>query len=225
MIQQLIDAIGYGLCHQLPERTLFGSGLHVPVCARDTGIYLGFLFAAVLILLLDRERPSNPPPAWLNILLAFGVLLMVLDGASSYLGFRPTTNELRLATGIATGFAIAAWVTPMLSSQLWARPGSGRVLGSGSKSGIFLSGMLVTYALVWWALPLLGPGFALLIAFAIIATFTMVNMVLVCLLPSFERRASRLIDVLPAAGIALVLTAVELWASAALKLWMVGAVS
>ncbi len=225
MLQGIIDAIGFGLCHQLPERTLVASGLRIPVCARDTGIYVGFLAALVLIALLEKDRPSHPPRMWLSVLLGLGLFAMVADGASSYLGVRLTSNELRLATGLAAGFAIAAWVTPMLSSQLWERPGSGRVLESAGATGIFLLGIPVTYALVWWLLPLSGAAFSLFVVVAILVTFTAVNMVIVCLLPPFERRAVVFTDALPAIGIAFALAVIELWASAALKAWLISVVS
>ena len=62
MIAEFLQWMGFGLCHQLPERSFFGGGVQVPVCARDTGIYVGFVVAfAVIALVHSGERPKGFP--------------------------------------------------------------------------------------------------------------------------------------------------------------------
>ena len=127
MLDGLLHAFGYGLCHQLPERSFFGAGVQVPVCARDTGIYVGFVVSLVVLSALSRgRRPRGfpPPRAW--AILGLLVLTMAVDGVSSYAGWRSTTNDIRLWTGLAAGFACAAIVLPMLNDTLWRSPGQGR---------------------------------------------------------------------------------------------------
>jgi hypothetical protein len=64
------------------------------------------------------------------------------------------------------------------------------------------------YVVIYWGLPLLGVVYPILVAISIVATLTVVNLVIVCMLPMFERRAERLVDawlpILLAAGLGIV---------------------
>jgi hypothetical protein len=66
----------------------------------------------------------------------------------------------------------------------------------------------VCYAIIYWVLPLLGVVYPILAAVAIVGTLTAVNLVLVCMLPTFERRAERIsqawLPLLLAAGLGIV---------------------
>lgn len=223
MLQSVLDAIGYGLCHQLPERSLFGGGIQVPVCARDAGIYLGFSMALIVLALMHRDRPSGVPSTRVNLMLGLGVALMAIDGLTSYAGLRATTNEIRLLTGLITGFALAAWIVPMINAELWRNPGSGRVLDNGRRLAWYAAALVFSYVAVWYGGPQLGAVYPILATVSIIVTFTAVNLVIVLLLPAFEGRAERLRDAWLPLVLALVLTAVELTLSAWLKAWLLGA--
>jgi len=221
VIDTWLHWLGFGLCHQLPERSFFAAGgLHqVPVCARDEGIYLGFALSYLIVVALARgRRPSEGPRRWL---IAVGVLLIVLmglDGITSYAGLRATTNEIRLATGIGAGYAIALFIVPMLNAELWAVPGRSRPLGGPSwEAAIWLLSMPVLWAAAYWLLPWLGLGYPLLVSVAILATFTLVNLVLVSLVWPYDRRAVRGRDTLLPASFGLVLTFAELAGASALK--------
>ncbi len=219
----LLHWLGYGLCHQLPERSFFGGGLQVPVCARDTGIYVGFVIALLLLVALEgRERPTEPPSLQRSVILALFVLALVYDGVTSYAGLRQTTNAIRLATGLATGFALAAFTFPLLNSQLWRRWGTGRVFGSRSAFVFFLLALPVAWTGVLQLAPRLGQVYPWLVAAAIVVTFTCVNLVIVCLLPVFERRAERFSDLWPPICFAVALSIGELAGAAWLKYWVEG---
>jgi len=211
MLDVAMKWLGFGLCHQLPERSLFAAGHQLPVCARDTGLYLGFMASLALIALLERgRRRSEMPPAWVA---AIGFLLlaaMAWDGITSYAGLRETTNLLRMATGIGAGFALALVVAPILNAQLWRGGSTGRILAAPWEALLWVLSIPATFALAWWILPALGTGYVLLAAACILATFTCVNLVIVALVPRFERGADRLRDLVPAILIALAVTLVEL---------------
>lgn len=106
MLQQVVYAVGYGLCHQLPSRSFVSGGIYYPVCARDCGIYLGLLLGLAVMALMYRRRDAS---AFFHpVILTLAVLMfvpMVVDGVSSYAGLRTTTNLLRFFTGYSAGYS------------------------------------------------------------------------------------------------------------------------
>jgi len=215
VLQRFLTVLGYGLCHQLPERSFTAGGVQLPVCARDTGIYLGFAVAFLVITLLERRRrASEPPAAWVLALAGLMVAAMGVDGLTSYLGLRETTNDLRLATGLAAGFGLAVIVIPMLNGQLWRDAVRERVLGRTSAALIWLGSLPVAYLLIRYVAPVAGVVYPLATAVAIVFTFLLVNLVIVTLLPSLERKALRLSDALLPMAFATLLTLLELLAAA-----------
>lgn len=215
MLDTLFSAIGYGLCHQLPERSFFAGGFQLPVCARDTGIYLGFAVGLLALRLIHRdERPTEPPPWPVLALMAAFIAAMGFDGVTSYLGLRESTNDLRLVTGMLAGWALSGITFPMISGQLWRRSGSGRLLSSPGRVACWLLLLVGTFMSVRWVMPLTGAFYPIAVTASILLTFTSVNLIFVCLIPAFERRAERVRDAWPQALIALALTVVELAAAA-----------
>jgi len=107
----LFNFIGRLVCHQLPERTLWVGGHYLPVCARDTGAYLGLLLGYFL-LPLRRKEACGPPSLWITSLM---VMPMIVDAGTQWIGLRTSTNELRLITGLLFGIALAPLLVYLLS--------------------------------------------------------------------------------------------------------------
>lgn len=99
--------IGYSLCHQIPDRSFQIGGLQLPVCARDTGTYIGFMAVLFLFVGLQRYRSSKLPDKAIIAVAFIGMVFYAFDGLSSYLGFRDTTNEIRLLSGLAFGSGVS----------------------------------------------------------------------------------------------------------------------
>jgi len=218
LVQAVLHWMGYGLCHQLPDRSFFGGGVQLPVCARDTGIYIGILVSLALISRLHQgSRPRELPTrsGWIAIALMIGT--MALDGGTEYAGLRSTTNELRLITGLLAGFAIGAVITPMINDEMWRTASPERVLNTPWRLAIWISAVPVTYAAVYWGLPRLGIGYPILVAVAIVATLAAVNLIMVCMLPPFERRADSLRQTLVPIAIAVAVAFVEMWLAGLLR--------
>ncbi|PAE38955.1 hypothetical protein CHI06_17515 [Bacillus sp. 7884-1] len=81
-------------CHRMKSRSITIKGHTLPLCARCTGILLGYLFFPLLFLLELNF------PLWLGIVLN---LPMVLDGWTQERKLRLSNNPLRLTTGIVSG--------------------------------------------------------------------------------------------------------------------------
>src|SRR5438876_12182221 len=79
-----MDAMGFGVCHQIPSHSYFIAGHQLPVCARCSGIYLGSL-ASIGLLVLLRRRASRLPASQMLAILAVFFGAMVLDGINSTL--------------------------------------------------------------------------------------------------------------------------------------------
>ncbi|MBO5317534.1 MAG: DUF2085 domain-containing protein [Oscillospiraceae bacterium] len=83
-------------CHQRPDRSFFFKGYQFPVCARCTGVLIGYLVAI----------PSYI--AWgvnLRICIIFAAI-MFLDWVLQYGKLLESTNIRRLATGVCGGYSI-----------------------------------------------------------------------------------------------------------------------
>lgn len=83
------------ICHKLPERSFFYKGKQFPICARCTGILIGYLIALLMAFFIE-------------IPLKFSFVLLIpigIDGIGQYLGKWTSTNTRRLITGILAGIA------------------------------------------------------------------------------------------------------------------------
>jgi len=221
MLAQALHWLGFGLCHQLPERSFFGGGLQVPVCARDTGIYVGFVLSLAVIALLDRGRRRSELPSWPVLVLGGAmVLIMVWDGVTSYTGLRTTTNDIRLITGLLTGWALPLLVAPLVNSQLWTLNSGERVLSGWRDVAGWLVPLPVAFVLVRSVFPRLGVAYPVIVAVCIIATFVSVNLIIATLVPRLERRATSLISAWPALLVGLALTVAEVGGTAWLRAWL-----
>ncbi len=123
------DAVGYAICHRIPERSFFLNGRQLPLCARCTGTFLGAMLAAGALILYRRQRASRLPSAPILGLMVLFVGLWGFDGLNSYLTFFPGAphlyeprNWLRMATGMLNGLALLILVWPIFNFTLWREP-------------------------------------------------------------------------------------------------------
>lgn len=81
-------------CHRLPERSFFYKGHQFPICARCTGILLGYIIGILYLIFLNN----------LGLIIEFSLIIpLLIDGIGQYLGYFQSTNTRRLITGILAG--------------------------------------------------------------------------------------------------------------------------
>ena len=146
-----LRALDGGICAQVPSHSFFPAATQLPLCSRNTGIYLGFALTFLTLLGAGRLRASRLPGYGAIAVLAAAVLALAVDGFNSlFLDlhlphlYQPH-NLLRLATGLGTGTAMAALLIPAANSLLW------RV---DDKRSSFASLRVLA-----WMLPVLALGF------------------------------------------------------------------
>jgi uncharacterized membrane protein len=130
------DAIGYAVCHRIPERSFHIGERALPLCARCSGMYLGAMVGLAVQALMASRRQNFPRWSIAAVLIAF-VLAFVVDGANSYLylvksvvpGFLGgienlyiPNNTLRILTGSGMGIGLAALLFPAFNQTMWIEP-------------------------------------------------------------------------------------------------------
>lgn len=84
-------------CHQRPDRSFFVRGRQLPLCARCTGVFAGYLLGGALFAL------GAVPPLWIC---AAALLFPLLDWGWQHRSGRESTNFRRFATGIIGGWGL-----------------------------------------------------------------------------------------------------------------------
>ncbi|MFT5196272.1 MAG: putative membrane protein [Cellvibrionaceae bacterium] len=120
------DYAGAAFCHRIAIRSFTIAGRPVGLCARCSGMYLGFFIYLALVLLSGRERWTAFAPIPVLLLMLGFVGIMGIDGINSYSHFFPNAphlytpnNTLRLFTGLGTGIAIGSFIVPAVAQTLW----------------------------------------------------------------------------------------------------------
>ena len=78
----------------MPQRSLFYKGRQFPVCARCTGVFIGYYFGFLAYSMIE-------PPIIVCILFC---LIMFIDWFIQYLNIKSSNNIRRLITGFLCGY-------------------------------------------------------------------------------------------------------------------------
>ena len=173
------DAIGYAVCHRIDLRSFHLGARPLPLCARDTGMFLGALIAFAYYALLRKKASLYPTR---GVLAAIGVLGLtwVVDGANSFLSMLPSAmqlytphNTLRLITGSLVGIGLVTLVYPVFSQYAWKDWKSERILRSPRELLVLLTLAGVVDLAVLSENPLLLYPLALLSSLGVLLLLTL----------------------------------------------------
>lgn len=131
-------------CHQMQRRSFFINGNQMPVCARDAGMFLGFILGAVLsmfalprateedraatLLRFQRRISLEGRPNMVTLMALLFMAPLVLDGGLQLVTqvmhghgliyyYYESSNILRLMTGILFGLPLACYLGVMLTPK------------------------------------------------------------------------------------------------------------
>lgn len=89
-------------CHRKPERSFFWKGKQFPVCARCTGIHIGYISFPLFLFSVFTLN------IWWTILL---ILPTYIDGLTQAFFKRESNNLLRVTTGVIAGIGLMSLVS------------------------------------------------------------------------------------------------------------------
>ncbi len=157
IFEQVLSFLGSIICHQIPERTIFVSGVPLPLCARDTGIYTGVFVSLCFIVIRKRWNSDKPVKLTHALVLCLMTLPMMYDGVSSYLGFRESSNLIRVITGGLFGLPIPVFLIGLKNYKVY-EPNTKPILKSWTEIIILTALVLISAFTVysgeiipWWA--------------------------------------------------------------------------
>jgi len=232
--QSLFDRLRWldsGICAQLLTHSFYPGGERLPLCARNTGIYLGFMMALITLSAIRRGRAQQLPGRPITILLASSIVILAIDGLNSFaldLGlphlYQPH-NLLRLATGLLTGLALGAFMLPVLNRLLWNTYNEQRSISSWKGLMVLLSVLLLCFFAIASQNALILYPVALLSTAGLLTVVSSINLVVLVMISRQVETFERYHHLLPFLVLAIMLATGEMLALAQLKLSLLQALA
>lgn len=218
-----LRALDGGICAQAGSHSYWPGGEQLPLCSRNTGIYLGFALTFFTLLALGRLRAVRFPGVAVAIILAAAVVFMAEDGFNSFLLdlglphlYHPD-NRLRLASGLGTGVAMCVFLVPVANTLIWRDEGDGSAFRTPRQLAVMLPILLLGFLAVASPSGLVLYPVALLSTFGLVMALTLVNTVFLLGLTNRVGRFASLRAFFPFFTLAVVFAVIELLALFALK--------
>ena len=223
-----LQMIVHGVCAQ--AHYLHIGDAQLPLCARNSGMYAGFLGSLLFLFGIRRSRAAALPPIGLTVLLMVGALAMVVDGFNSVLldlgGYNlyPPRNELRVITGLLMGAAIGVFMLLIFNLALRKQPRTDqRILGTPIEYVALLLVNAGLYVLLLSGPPVLYYPLALFSVVGIVGVLFIANLFVVSMVKGLEGRVMSFRQLVQPATYAVMMTAAELALLSGLRMWVEGA--
>jgi uncharacterized membrane protein len=194
-----LHAAGYSVCHQLDDHSYSIGGVVLPLCARCTGTFLGLFIS--LTYLTSRGRQGGKPSNLKIAVLAAFFLFFAVDGINSTLGlipglssFYPSSNLLRLISGLLMGIALANLVMVLWNQTLWTNEDPSPLLRDWKQLGLILLLCGASGALILADIPILYYPVAILSILGIFLVLSMVYSLLWCIVLKKENTLHQFSD-------------------------------
>lgn len=120
-IFDILNQLSSLVCHQLPERTLLINGQLLPLCARCTGIYTGFIIGMIYQFVVLKKINLLPSRRILSILSAT-IIILFIDGLGETLRFWYLSNDARMLIGLLCGSSISLILFPLFNHFFTKQP-------------------------------------------------------------------------------------------------------
>lgn len=218
-----------GVCHQLPDHSLYYGGQPLPLCARCTGTFLGMALTPLILWLMGQGRRSLLPPKRVGLILGIFVALWGGDGLNSLIQvvtgtapLYPPQNVLRLATGLGAGIALGVVFYPIYHYCMWREVDPRRVVERVRQllGPLLAAAGILGLLLGWPSAPYLF--WAVIVAITVLGVLGVVNAALVVMVRHKEGLAQRGIELLPYLAAGLLLALAETGAIAFLRFLLSG---
>ena len=193
------------------------------------GIFLGFLCATLLIVVLGRLRASRPPSGVLGLACWTLVALTALDGLNAFLfdGNLPhlyaPNSALRLLTGLGAGLAVGLMAVPVVASVVWSHPSDDASIEDVVEllAGVALAGLVG--ALILAGVGILVWPVALAMLAGVVVAFGVANLYVIVLATRRTAQAMTFADLGSGLIGSLGLSLLEVGGLSALRSWLVAA--
>ena len=133
----MLESIFSFICHQVPERTLTIGGHLLPLCARCTGIYSGFLIGLVFQIIVRRQVKRLPSLA-ISAMSTVFIVALIIDGVGERLQLWQIGNQVRFLIGLFCGSSLSIILFPLFNYFLHENHIQVSSIGSRNYTGLLV---------------------------------------------------------------------------------------
>ncbi len=212
-----------GVCAQILTHSFYPGGERLPLCARNTGIYLGFVVTLMTLYGAGKGQAQRLPPWPLFTFLVLGVVTLAVDGFNSFLLdlgqphlYQPD-NLIRLATGLLTGLTMALLLLPMLNRLFWRGYNEQRSVSSWKTLVLYLPALIICFFAIASQNTFILYPIALLSTAGILTALSSINLIAIVGFSRRDETFERYRELLPFFGLALLFAIGEMLLLAQLK--------